>query len=76
MSGTLQLQVNTAGAWKTVIRFEDAEPGDNFKAVKLAALYLLRAEPCAAFRIATCDGVPSALHHLDERTTKGLWKAS
>lgn len=73
MSETLQLQVNTNGAWKTVIRFEDAEPGDNFKAVKLAGLYLLRAEPRAAFRVASCDSVPRALHFLD--SADGLWHA-
>jgi hypothetical protein len=75
MSETLQLQVNTNGAWKTVICFEDAEPGDNFEDVQLAAQHLLRAEPRAAFRIATCEGVPQALHRLDARTTNGLWKA-
>ncbi len=73
MSETLQLQVNTAGAWKTVIRFEDAEPGDNFEDVQLAAQHLLRAEPRAAFRIASCDSVPSALHFLDR--ADGFWKA-
>lgn len=75
MSETLQLQVNTAGAWKTVIRFEDVEPGNNFLDVRRAGLFLHRAAPGSAWRIATCDSVPSTLYRLDERTS-GIWQAS
>lgn len=69
----LQLQVNTAGAWRTVIRFH-ADPLDAFGHVSVAVLYLHRADPAASWRIATCDSVPRALHRLDARTC-GNWCA-
>lgn len=67
----LQLQVNTSGAWKTLLRFA---AGD-VRTASLArdgAYMLAEAEPALAFRVATCESLPRVLYRLDRRS--GGWR--
>lgn len=68
----VQLQVNTTGAWKTVLQF-DAGNATAAEQVKQGAQMLH--EACSgrsAFRIATCDRHPLVLSHMGG-STYGLW---
>lgn len=66
-----QLQVNTAGAWKTVLHFD---AGDDAAAEKVqqGALLLHEAAPGSSWRIATREHLPVVLRHLG-RNTYGIW---
>jgi hypothetical protein len=70
----VQLQVNLAGAWKTVLHFDagDAIASDK---VQQGALMLHEAAPNADFRIATRERHPVVLRHLS-KGTYGLWMDS
>lgn len=70
----VQLQVNLAGAWKTVLCFD---AGDDAVAEKVqcGAQMLHEAVPAASWRIATRDKLPLALRHMG-KNTYGLWIAS
>lgn len=64
----LQLQVNTSGAWKTLLRFD----ADDERAACLArdgALMLHEAEPRLAFRVATCESLPRVLFLLGKESS-------
>lgn len=66
-----QLQVNLAGAWKTVLHFDY---GWDYAAqqVRLATQMLLQASPDASFRITTRESHPVVLLYLS-KSTYGLW---
>ncbi|MBS0414387.1 MAG: hypothetical protein JSR68_08440 [Proteobacteria bacterium] len=68
----LQLQVNTSGAWKTVLRYNAASRRDDGRARK-AALLLNRSDPASGWRIATDEPLPRVLHRLDA-DTHGAWR--
>ena len=66
-----QLQVNTAGAWKTVLKFDatyEAEASRVQEAVQL--LHQVDQQP--NWRITTAASYPVPLRHLG-RNTYGLW---
>lgn len=68
-----RLQVNTAGAWKTVMTF--GHGGETMERVKQAAqaLYEASVSPGTAWRITTTtDRSPDVLCHMD-RNTDGDW---
>lgn len=68
----VQLQANTNGAWKTVLRF-DADNAAAAERVRQGAQMLH--EACSgrsAFRVATCDRPPLVLSHMGS-STYGLW---
>lgn len=67
----VQLQVNLAGAWKTVLHF-DAGDAVAAERVQQGALMLHEAIPNASFRIATRDGHQTVLRHMG-RSTYGIW---
>lgn len=67
----VQLQVNTNGAWKTVLRF-DASNDAAAELVQQGAQMLYEASGSVSFRIATCDSHPLLLRHLGANTY-GLW---
>lgn len=66
-----QLQVNLAGAWKTVLHFDygNAIAADQ---VKQGALMLYEASPATSFRIATQDRHPVVLSAMG-KSTYGIW---
>ena len=67
----VQLQVNLAGAWKTVLHFDagnDVAAGQ----VQQGALMLFEAAPSASFRIATQERHPTVLRHMG-KSTYGIW---
>lgn len=68
---THQLQVNTNGAWKTVLQF-DAGNAALSEQVKQGASMLYEASPAASFRIATQDRHPVVLRHMG-KSTYGIW---
>lgn len=69
-SRPVQLQVNTAGAWKTVLQFD---AGDDAVADKVQQGALLLHEATGSnWRIATRDRLPVVLRHLG-RNTYGMW---
>lgn len=70
----VQLQVNLAGAWKTVLHFDagDAIAADQ---VQQGALMLHEAAPITSFRIATRDSHPTVLRHMG-KSTYGIWMDS
>lgn len=66
-----QLQVNTAGAWKTVMTF--GHGGEAMERVKQAVQALHEASPSTAWRITTThNNPPTTLAHLG-KNTYGLW---
>ena len=67
----VQLQVNTNGAWKTVLQF-DAGNATASEQVQQGALMLYEASPAASFRIATRDSHPYVLRHMG-KSTYGIW---
>lgn len=67
----VQLQVNTSGAWKTVMQF-DASDSVAAQRVRDGAALLHAASPRAGFRIATCGSHPEVLAHIGANTY-GLW---
>jgi hypothetical protein len=64
-----QLQVNNSGAWKTVVRFDAASP-DEVEGVEHGAEMLHNVNQDSRFRIATDDGLQTALMYLE----KGEWR--
>lgn len=66
-----QLQVNTSGAWKTVLQF-DADNATASEQVKQGALMLYEASPAVRFRIATQDRHPVVLSAMS-KSTYGIW---
>ncbi len=72
-SDTRCLQVNTAGAWKDVVRF--GQGGDDAERVKHAAKTLWEVSPTTNWRlVSTQQSPPKVLAHLGENTY-GLWVA-
>ncbi len=68
----VQLQVNTNGAWKTVLKF-DAGNANAAGQVQQAAQMLHEASGGrSAFRIATIDPHPMVLRHMGQNTY-GIW---
>ena len=67
----VQLQVNLAGAWKTVIRFDASDDLASQNAQE-GALRLHEADPASSWRITTRDSYPVVLRQLG-RNTYGLW---
>lgn len=67
----VQLQVNTAGAWKTVLKF-DAGNDDAVAVVHQAVAMLHEVDPSSKWQIATDSNPPTALARLGEGTY-GLW---
>jgi len=67
----VQLQVNLAGAWKTVLHF-DAGNATATEQVQQGALMLYEASPAASFRIATQDRHPVVLSAMG-KSTYGIW---
>ncbi|MBB2777047.1 UNVERIFIED_ORG: hypothetical protein HNP28_002370 [Comamonas terrigena] len=67
----VQLQVNTAGAWKTVVRFD---AGNDLVATQIqeAAQVLHEADPSTYWRIATTERSPDVLRHMG-KSTHGIW---
>lgn len=67
----VQLQVNTAGAWKTVVRFD---AGNGLAAIQIqeAAQVMYEADPSTYWRIATVERSPDVLRHMG-KNTHGLW---
>ncbi|MDH0494281.1 hypothetical protein [Comamonas aquatica] len=67
----VQLQVNTAGAWKTVVRFD---AGNDLVATQIqeSAQVLHEADPSTYWRIATNERSPDVLRHMG-KNTHGLW---
>lgn len=63
-----QLQVNLAGAWKTVLHFDYTAVDQ----VKQGALMLYEASPAASFRIASQDRHPVVLSAMS-KSTYGIW---
>lgn len=68
---TLQLQVNTSGAWKTVARFGvgDARAG---ALARDGAMMLHEADEATAWRLVNDAQPPAVLYRLD-RHSGGLW---
>lgn len=60
------LQVNTSGAWKTIVQF-DAGDDTGVESVQGAAEALHSVDPATAWRIATTDRLPQVLRYLDRR---------
>jgi len=71
MSRPAQLQVNLAGAWKTVLKFD---AGDDAAAEKVqqGAVLLYEADPHSNWRIATAERWPTVLRCMG-RSTYGIW---
>lgn len=67
----VQLQVNLAGAWKTILHF-DAGNAVAVGQVQQGALMLYEAAPNTSFRIATHDRSQTVLSHMG-RSTYGIW---
>ncbi len=67
----VQLQVNTNGAWKTVLQF-DAGNAAAAEQVHRGSLMLFEASGRVSFRLATCERHPLVLRHLSA-STYGLW---
>lgn len=67
----VQLQVNLAGAWKTVLHF-DAGNDTAASQVQQGALMLYEAAPNCSFRIATHDRHQTVLRHMG-KSTYGIW---
>lgn len=70
-SHPVQLQANTAGAWKTVLQF-DARDDAMTQLVQQAVSMLYQADDKTHWRIATIDRSPDVLHHLS-KSTFGIW---
>lgn len=70
-SRLVQLQVNTNGAWKTVLKFDDCELGATPKVME-ACQMLDEVGNGVAFRIATCERVPQVVLYMG-KSTYGLW---
>ena len=66
-----QLQVNTAGAWKTVLKF-DATYEVDVSRVQEAVQLLYQVDRQPNWRITTAASYPVPLRHLG-RNTYGLW---
>jgi len=66
-----QLQAKNAGAWKTVLHFDE---GDVVAAmlVRDGALALHRTAPSTSFRVVTLDKPPVVLRYL-EKSNHGSW---
>lgn len=63
----LQLQVNTSGAWKNLLRFD---VGD-WRAASMArdgALMLHEVDSSVSFRVATCESCPRVMYRLDKHS--------
>lgn len=71
ISRPVQLQVNTAGAWKTVVRFD---AGNDLAAAQIqqAAQVLHEADPSTYWRIASAERSPDVLRQMG-KNTHGLW---
>lgn len=67
----VQLQVNTAGSWKTVLRF-DASDVAAVTQVQLSVSSLHELDTSTNWRIATIDRSPTVLWGLS-KSTYGLW---
>lgn len=67
----VQLQVNLAGSWKTVLHF-DAGDAAACAGVQLGTSLLFEAAPGTSWRIATRERLPLVLRHLG-KNTYGLW---
>ena len=63
------LQVNNSGAWKTVVHF-DAADTEETEGVEHGAQMLHAVNQASRFRIATDDGLQTALMYLE----KGEWR--
>ena len=66
-----QLQVNTAGAWKTVVTF-DASSDLEAAQIQEAVEVLHQVDQKPSWRIATVDSPSTSLRHLS-RSTNGHW---
>ncbi|MDA8449801.1 hypothetical protein M4R23_08905 [Acidovorax sp. GBBC 3332] len=67
---TNQLQVNTRGAWKTVMAF--GQGGQAMESVRAAVLALHEVSPEPAWRITNTANPPKVLAHIG-KNTYGLW---
>lgn len=67
----VQLQVNLAGAWKTVLHF-DAGDATAAAQVQQGAVMLHEAAPITSFRIASQDRHPVVLSAMS-KSTYGIW---
>lgn len=63
------LQVNNSGAWKTVLHFNGADP-EEVEGVEHGAEMLHNVNQASRFRIATDDGLQTAMMYLE----KGEWR--
>ena len=68
---SLQLQVNLAGAWKTILHFDAGDDSVSLQ-VQRAAQMLHEVSPGTKWRIATHDAPPLVLYHMGNNTG-GLW---
>ena len=66
-----QLQVNTAGAWETVLKFDATYEADASR-VQEAVQLLHQVDQQPNWRITTDGSHPVALRHLS-RSTYGFW---
>lgn len=66
-----QLQVNTAGAWKTVVTF-DASSDLQAAQIQEAVEVLHQVDQKPSWRITTTGSYPVPLRHLG-RSTYGIW---
>lgn len=71
ISRPVQLQVNTAGAWKSVLQF-DAGNADAVAVVHQAVAMLHEVDPSSKWQIATLGKPPTVLARLN-KNTYGLW---
>lgn len=71
VSRPVQLQVNLAGAWKTVLHFDAADAAATEK-VQQGATLLHEATQDGNWRIATRERLPVVLRHMG-RSTYGIW---
>ena len=67
----VQLQVNLAGAWKTVLYF-DAGDDTAAETVQQGTTMLHEASPTASWRIATREPLPQVLRYMG-MNTYGIW---
>lgn len=74
VSRPVQLQVNTNGAWKTVLPF-DAGNAAAAELVEQGTQMLFEASGKVSFRVATCDRHPAVLRQLSA-STYGLWMSA
>jgi len=74
----LQLQINTSGSWRTLMRFAEAECINvMLQTQRLFAFDYTAAKQRHSLRIATADGHAKALHYFDCRApaTEYAWRA-